>query len=98
MTATATATTPLQPAPSTHALAVGAKLIVPRNEALRVMKSQLEKGLEIKRIRIRYVAELERARSAKGEWTSVTMEVLKQMFNTPAVADDCQNWVGKVLP
>jgi predicted nucleotide-binding protein len=88
----------LQAAPSTHASAVGARLVVPRHEALRVLKSQLDRGLEIKRSRIRYVPELERAREAKGQWTSVTMEVLRQMFNTHAVADECQNWVGKVLP
>lgn len=88
----------LQAAPSTHALAAAAKLIVPKHEALRVLKSQLDRGLEIKRSRIRYVPELERAREAKGQWTTVTMEVLRQMFNTHAVADECQNWVGKVLP
>jgi len=75
-----------------------ARLTVTRNEAIRQIKAQLEKGLEIKRAKIRYVPELEKAREAKGEWTTSTMELLKRIFNTEAVADECQNWVGKVLP
>src|SRR5215213_3255484 len=75
-----------------------ARLTVPQNEAIRVIKAQLEKGLELKRAKIRYVPELEKAREAKGEWTVATMELLKRLFNTDSVADECQNWVGKVLP
>lgn len=76
----------------------GAKLTIPRAEALRMLKLQLEKGLEIKRAKIRYVPELERAREAKGEWATATLHMLRQMFNTNAVADECQAWHGKVLP
>ncbi len=86
------------PTSQTHASAANARLVMPRGEALKVLKAQLERGLDIKRSKIRYVPELERAREAKGEWTTATMAFLKQMFNTPAVADECQNWVGKVLP
>src|SRR5260221_2620910 len=51
------------------AAAANARLVIPRNEALKLIKAQIERGLEIKRAKIRYVAELERAREAKGEWT-----------------------------
>lgn len=88
----------LQAPPVVQISAANAKLISPRNEALRALKIQIERGLEIKRTKIRYVAELERAREAKGEWTTNVMTLLKSMFNTDAVADDCQNWHGKVLP
>ena len=91
-------TVELQTPPASQIPAAHARLITPRNEALKVLKAQLERGLEIKRSKIRYVPELERARELKGEWTTATMAYLKQMFNTAAVADECQNWVGKVLP
>jgi hypothetical protein len=78
--------------------AASARLVAPRNEALKAIKTQLERGLEIKRAKIRYVADLERAREAKGEWTTTIMTMLKGMFSSSAVADECQNWVGKVLP
>jgi hypothetical protein len=89
----------LQAPPQASAAAVAnAKLVGPRNEALRLIKAQIERGLEIKRAKIRYVADLERAREAKGEWTTAVMGMLKSIFNTGAVADECQNWHGKVLP
>jgi hypothetical protein len=89
----------LQTPPSVSAAAVaGARLTVPKNEALRLIKMQIERGLEIKRAKIRYVPELERAREAKGEWTTFVMKMLKGIFNTGAVADECQAWHGKVLP
>lgn len=86
------------PPPVSAAAVAGAKLIIPRNEALRLIKMQIERGLEIKRAKIRYVPELERAREAKGEWTTFVMKMLKGMFSTGAVADECQAWHGKVLP
>lgn len=88
----------LQAPPVTAISAANARLVAPRNESLRALKIQIERGLEIKRSKIRYVSELERAREAKGEWTTSVMSLLKSMFNTDAVADDCQNWHGKVLP
>jgi hypothetical protein len=78
--------------------APAARLIVPRGDAIRMLKAQLEKGLEIKRAKIRYVPDLERAREAKGDWTTATMVLLRDLFNSSAVADECQAWHGKVLP
>ena len=75
-----------------------AHLTLPRAQAIRMLRTHLEKGLLIKRSRIRYVNDLEQARTAKGEWTSAVMDMLKRMFDSDAVADECQNWVGKVLP
>ena len=86
------------PPQASPAAVANAKLVVPRNEALRVIKAQIERGLEIKRAKIRYVPELERAREAKGQWTNDVMRMLKGMYNTGAVADECQAWHGKVLP
>jgi hypothetical protein len=86
------------PPPVSAAAVANAKLVVPRNEAMRLIKMQIERGLEIKRAKIRYVPELERAREAKGEWTTFVMKMLKGIFNNGAVADECQAWHGKVLP
>jgi len=90
--------TPPTSSQASAAASAAAKLVIPRDRAIGQIRSQLEKGLEIKRTKIRYVNELERAREAKGEWTSTVMTLLKGMFSTGAVADECQNWVGKVLP
>jgi len=90
--------TPPTSSQASAAASAAAKLVIPRDRAIGQIRSQLEKGLEIKRTKIRYVNELERAREAKGEWTTTVMTLLKGMFNNGAVADECQNWVGKVLP
>lgn len=78
--------------------AAASRLIIPRNQAMSMIRGHLEKGLEIKRLKIRYVPELEKARELKGDWTTAVMTTLKGMFNSDKVADECQNWVGKVLP
>lgn len=90
--------TPPTSSQASAAASAAAKLVIPRDRAISQIRAQLEKGLEIKRTKIRYVNELERAREAKGEWTTTVMTMLKGMFNNGAVADECQNWVGKVLP
>jgi hypothetical protein len=88
----------LQTPPTTSQASAAAKRVIPRDRAIQQIRAQLEKGLEIKRTKIRYVQDLERAREAKGEWTTTVMTLLKGMFSSGAVADECQNWVGKVLP
>jgi predicted nucleotide-binding protein len=90
--------TPPTSSQASAAASAAAKLVIPRDRAIQQIRTQLEKGLEIKRSKIRYVNELERAREAKGEWTTTVMTLLKGMFSNGAVADECQNWVGKVLP
>src|SRR4051794_28384229 len=91
-------TPPTTSSQASAAASAAAKLVIPRDRAIGQIRSQLEKGLEIKRMKIRYVNDLERAREAKGEWTTTVMTLLKGMFSSGAVADECQNWVGKVLP
>jgi hypothetical protein len=91
-------TPPTSSQASAAAASAAAKVVIPRDRAIGQIRAQLEKGLEIKRTKIRYVNELERAREAKGEWTTTVMTMLKGMFSSGAVADECQNWVGKVLP
>src|SRR5687767_12101288 len=72
----------LQTPPTTSQASAAAKLVIPRDRAIQQIRAQLEKGLEIKRTKIRYVPELERAREAKGEWTTTVMTLLKGMFSS----------------
>jgi len=86
------------PAPACAAPASAFRLTVPRADAVRVVRAQLERGMEIKKARIRYVADLEKARVAKGEWVARTSEILRKVFVTSQVADECHAWSGRVLP
>jgi hypothetical protein len=75
-----------------------ARLIKPREEALAYLQSQVKKGLEIKAMRIRSGADLDSARSKKLEWTNETADVLNGLFDSTAVAEQCNDWVGKIYP
>jgi hypothetical protein len=74
------------------------KLIMPREDAARALTQQIETGLQIKAMRIRNGAELDQARATKLEWTAKTTEWLVQMFDSPAVAEECNDWVGRIYP
>lgn len=75
-----------------------AKLVVSREDAAQVLTQQIEIGLQIKALRIRNGAELDQARTAKLDWTTKTNEWLTQMFDSPAVAEECNDWVGRIYP
>jgi hypothetical protein len=75
-----------------------AKLVRPREDALAYMQAQLEKGANIKAMRIRSGAELDAARAAKLEWTGRTTDILLELFDQPAVAEECNDWVGRIYP
>jgi hypothetical protein len=75
-----------------------AKLVVSRDDATQVLTQQIEIGLQIKGLRIRNGAELDQARTAKLDWTTKTHEWLTQMFDSPAVAEECNDWVGRIYP
>jgi hypothetical protein len=74
------------------------KLIMAREDAARALTQQIEIGLQIKAMRIRNGAELDQARAAKLDWTTRTAEWLVQMFDSPAVAEECNDWVGRIYP
>jgi hypothetical protein len=75
-----------------------AKLVRPREEAISFIQNQVKRGAEIKAMRIRNGTELDNARAQKLEWTTVTTELLKELFDSAAVADDSNDWVGKIYP
>jgi hypothetical protein len=78
--------------------APAARLLRAREEAIAFIQTQVKRGAEIKAMRIRNGVELDAARAQKLEWTNVTTELLKELFDTTAVADECNDWVGKIYP
>src|SRR3954447_1613092 len=75
-----------------------AKLVSPRPDALKHLRRVLDRGLEIKALRIRNGDELDVARGHKLEWVQDVTDLLNQMFDNPSVADYVNDWVGKVFP
>ena len=77
---------------------VTAKLIAPRADAWKHLKRGLDRGLEIKTMRIRNGDELDEARAHKLEWVQDVTDLLNQLFDNNSVADYVNDWVGKVFP
>ena len=75
-----------------------AKLTAVRADALKFLKAALDKGSEIKALRIRNGEELDRGRARKLEWVGEVTELLNKLFDNPSVADYVNDWVGKVFP
>ena len=75
-----------------------ARLVRTREEAISFLQTQLDKGAEIRALRIRTGAELDQARALKLDWTNRTIEILNDLFDTPAVAEECNDWVGRIYP
>src|SRR5438270_8497386 len=59
---------------------------------------QIERGVAIRKTRIRSSEELEKARGRKMEWVTQTHDMLVSMFDTDAVAADFNEWDVRVLP
>jgi hypothetical protein len=77
------------------------RLTVSKATALRHLKGRIEHGVAIRRRRVRYVEDLEQVRAAKTAWVQAYTELLRQMFHGGAggaVADACNDWVGRVYP
>lgn len=74
------------------------RLKVPRDQAVAMIRARLESGLELKMLRVRGVADLERAREAKLEWTQQTNQVLSALYDDDSAVEEFNRWAGKVLP
>lgn len=77
---------------------VSAKLVAARVDAVRHLKSAIDKGTDIKALRIRTGEELDQARGHKLEWVQDVTDLLNQLFDNSSVADYVNDWVGKVFP
>ena len=106
-TTTTTTTTnpaaPAQPAAETTAPTAAApagppSLLLPKSVSARYVRNLIDKGVAIRRLRIRYVEDLEEVRSKKAEWVAHYTDVLRQLFSNGSVADACNDWVGRVYP
>src|SRR5438876_442554 len=69
-----------------------AKLIAPLTESIKHLKVALEKGTNIKALRIRNGDELDTARGNKLEWTQNCTDLLAQLFDNTTVADYYNDW------
>jgi hypothetical protein len=93
-----TATTAAAGVGATPAAAGPPSLLLPKAVSARYVRNLIDKGVAIRRLRIRYVEDLEEVRSKKAEWVAHYTDVLRQLFSTGAVADACNDWVGRVYP
>ena len=75
-----------------------AKLIVPRVDAVRMLRAMIDRGAEIKAMRIRNGDELDKGRGLKLEWAQDATDLLNNLFDNTSVADYCNDWVGKIFP
>src|SRR5688572_15806957 len=75
-----------------------ARLVISRDEARTLLQQQLDKGIALRNVKIRTVQELEKARELRMDWSQFTTAMLNQMFDSEAVAEEYNNWVGKILP
>ena len=71
---------------------------MPRADSVKFLKTVLDRGGEIKALRIRNGDELDEARGRKLEWTQDVTDLLNQLFDNSSVADFCNDWVGKIFP
>jgi hypothetical protein len=93
--------TPVAPDKAAAAATDNLKLTVSKAIALRQLKQRIQQGVAIRRRRVRYVEDLEEARTEKAAWVQSYTETLRQMFYGTAgdaLADACNNWVGRVYP
>jgi predicted nucleotide-binding protein len=74
------------------------KLRVPRDQAVGMLRGRLERGLEIKMLKVRNQNDLEKAREQKLEWTQQTNSALVTAFEDDSASEEFNKWNGKVLP
>src|ERR1044072_5106297 len=74
------------------------KLLVDKDEAIRILRTHIEVGSAIKKQRLRSALALEAAREQKLKWTQQTNAVLGQLFSSEEVTEEFNDWVGKILP
>ena len=79
---------PGQPLRLTLTAAAAAKQITP----------WLAKGVAIRKHRLRDLNDLDKARAEKKTWVAAYTDLLTKLFDSPAVGEACNDWVGRLLP
>jgi hypothetical protein len=77
---------------------LAARLRHPRADVASALRVAVEKGAAIQARRIRYQEDLDEARSLKLKWTQALTDLLNALFDGSAVADYCNDWVGRIFP
>lgn len=78
--------------------AAAGRLVVPPSDAGPWVLTQIERGMAIRKTRIRSTDDLDKARARKTEWVKQTFDLLAGMFDNDAVAQDFNTWDARVLP
>lgn len=66
--------------------------------AVKQIVPMVNRGIAIRRHRLRDLVDLDKARAEKKSWVGACGELLLKLFDGPAVADACNDWVGRILP
>jgi predicted nucleotide-binding protein len=85
------------PKPLMSESSIHAKLIVHREEVENRLREHVKKAIRIKSRRIRYPEDLMASREQKLQWTQELTEMLLRFFDSDAVAEECNTWVGPLL-
>ncbi|HEX8915926.1 MAG TPA: hypothetical protein VF796_26500 [Humisphaera sp.] len=74
------------------------RLTVTAAAAAKQIAPWLAKGAAIRKHRLRDRADLDTARAEKMQWVTGYCDLLGRAFDSPAVAEACNDWVGRILP
>jgi hypothetical protein len=74
------------------------RLTRPRQQAVQLLTNQIKIGFAIRSQRLTYVEDLDQARVEKVEWVNRCTDLLKQLFTDGSAAEQCNDWVGPILP
>jgi hypothetical protein len=69
-----------------------------RREAAALIRNQLKIGQAIRNQRIGSLWDLEQARIEKQEWALRTGDLLLELFSDDTLANQCNDWIGTILP
>jgi predicted nucleotide-binding protein len=73
-------------------------LVVPRIEAQRKIKTQIEKGCAIRDEVINSDADLQKCRAERTKWSMYNIELLTRLFDNDSIAKEYSRGVGGIVP
>jgi hypothetical protein len=73
-------------------------LVVRKAQAAKLIQELVQKGRDIKALRIRSLERLDTARQEKAAWVQDVMTVLLSVFSDSSAADHFNDWAPEVLP
>lgn len=74
------------------------RLTLSPGAAAKQIAGWLSRGLALRKHRLRDLTDLDKARLEKKTWIASYTELLMKLFDGPAVAEACNDWVGRLLP